>query len=356
MPLPSNARSPLTPRDCAQCRQSIRQGSHSFFIASLLLPVDVREPAYAIYAFCRMADDMIDQAGGGPEAIAELTARLDNIYRGRPANHFVDRSFAETVARFAIPQAIPAALIEGLAWDADGRTYDTLGDLENYAARVAGTVGVMMTLVMARRDPFVLARAADLGVAMQLTNIARDIGEDARAGRNYLPEEWLRREGLSKIAAIKPDGARSETVRRMTLRLLDRAEFLYDRALPGIAELPADCRRGIQASRLLYHAIGDEIRAGVDSIHERAIISKRRKISLALKAAAMPLPSPDGLNQPSLPATRFLIDAVEAEARSPRLETLPPWWRYDARVVRMLQLLGAFKARREPDGAAQLEG
>ena len=99
-----------------------------------------------------------------------------------------------------IPRALPEALLEGFAWDAAGRRYETLDEVEHYAARVAGCVGAMMTLVMGRRDPAILARACDLGVAMQLTNICRDVGEDARAGRLYLPLAWLRDNG------IDPDG------------------------------------------------------------------------------------------------------------------------------------------------------
>ena len=197
MPQHSQVEPHSTPANCAACRTSIRQGSQSFYIASLLLPVEIREPAYAVYAFCRMADDLIDREAGGAAAIRDLGAMLDRIYSGYPGAHFVERGFADVVSTFAIPRAVPAALIEGLGWDAAGRRYDTLDDLIAYAVRVAGTVGFMMTLVMDRRDPHVLARACDLGVAMQLTNIARDIGEDAANGRLYMPGCWLRQAGVA---------------------------------------------------------------------------------------------------------------------------------------------------------------
>jgi 15-cis-phytoene synthase len=130
-------------------------------------------------------------------------SRIASIaYRGTPLPLPADRAFAETVARFDIPRAIPAALLEGLAWDAESRRYATLADLHAYAARVAGTVGVMMALVMGVREPAALARACDLGAAMQLTNIARDIGEDARAGRLYLPLEWLAEAGIDADAFL----------------------------------------------------------------------------------------------------------------------------------------------------------
>ena len=111
-----------------------------------------------------------------------------------------DRALASVIARYAIPRAVPQALLEGFAWDREGRRYETLADLTAYAARVAGTVGAMMALLMDERRPEVLARACDLGVAMQFSNIARDVGEDARAGRLYLPQEWLREAGLDPEA------------------------------------------------------------------------------------------------------------------------------------------------------------
>ena len=107
---------------------------------------------------------------------------------------------ADLMRRCAIPAALPEALLEGLAWDAEGRSYETIDELFDYAARVAGAVGVMMALIMDVRSPQALARACDLGVAMQLTNIARDVGEDARLGRIYLPRQWLREAGIDADA------------------------------------------------------------------------------------------------------------------------------------------------------------
>lgn len=170
-----------TPADFAFCRDALRRGSRSFLAASLLLPARVRAPAAALYAFCREADDAVDLACV-PD-LAPLRDRLDRAYAGRPRPGPVDRAFAEVVARFAIPRALFDALLEGFAWDAEGRRYEDFADLGAYAARVAGSVGAMMAVLMGVRAPEKLARACDLGTAMQLTNIARDIGEDARAGR-----------------------------------------------------------------------------------------------------------------------------------------------------------------------------
>ena len=132
-----------------------------------------------------------------------LNERLDRAYAGTPFETPVDRALSSVVLRFGIPRALLDALIEGFAWDAEGRTYETLSELHGYAARVAGTVGTMMAILMGRRGADALARAADLGIAMQLTNIARDVGEDARAGRIYLPLSWLRSGGISPESLVR---------------------------------------------------------------------------------------------------------------------------------------------------------
>jgi phytoene synthase len=333
-----------TPANCAARRRSIRQGSQSFYLASLLLPLAVREPAYAIYAFCRLADDLIDREQGGAAAVAELERMLDRIYAGRPRQSFVERGFADVVARFAIPRAVPDALIEGLAWDAAGRRYASLDELKAYAVRVAGTVGFMMTLAMGRRDPHVLARACDLGVAMQLTNIARDVGEDAGNGRIYLPLDWLADAGIESgawMASPKP----MPEIRRVVARLLDEAETLYGRAQSGVAALPPGSRLGIDTARLLYREIGQEILRGIDPVTTRAVTSRSRKLRLVARAiVARPFATSD-LFHPCIPQGAFLVDAV-LRAPTGRVETpAPRWWDLKARSIRMIDLLNAFSAR-----------
>ena len=308
--------------DRAACRAMIRTGSKSFFAASMLLPPKVRGDAYALYAFCRLSDDMVDVEGGRTDAIARLQARLDLAYAGQPADSAVDRAFADMIARHALPRELPEALIEGLDWDVAGVTCDGLGDTYAYSARVAGSVGAMMTVLMAVRDPAVLARACDLGVAMQLTNIARDVGEDARNGRLYLPRDWMREEGIDPdawLAAPVFDYA----IGRVVARLLRTAGKLYRRSESGIAGLPPGCRPAIFAARHIYAAIGVEIaRSGYDSVNVRAHVPMRRKLRLmgravfhALRIAAAPRA------EAALPQTQFLVDAVVAsplQAIAPR--------------------------------------
>jgi phytoene synthase len=299
-----------SPADHTACRLAIQQGSKSFFAASLLLPSSVREPAFGLYAFCRLSDDAIDIDGGSLPVLERLRERLQRAYEGRPLPLPADRAMADIVRRFAIPHALPAALLEGLAWDAEGRRYQSLADLFDYAARVAGSVGVMMTLMMGERSSEALARAADLGIAMQLTNIARDVGEDARAGRLYLPLAWLSDVGIAPESFLAAPRL-SAPLQGVIARLLAESEQLYRRASQGIAHLPMACRPAIFAAALLYAEIGRSLaRAKHDSISHRTRVGTPRKIQLLTQAAlAAPLLR-QAPPEPALAATAFLLAAV----------------------------------------------
>lgn len=309
-----------TPGDLATCREMIRTGSRSFFAASLLLPEHVRNGAYALYAFCRLSDDSVDVDHGGEGAVARLAARLDALYAGAPAESAVDRALADTVETYEIPRAPFDALLEGLTWDAVGRSCETLADVYAYAARVAGAVGAMMTALMGAREPEMAARATDLGVAMQLTNIARDVGEDAREGRLYLPREWMRQAGIDPDAWLASPSFSPE-VAAIVARLLKHADELYRRADAGIGALPPAFRPAIYAARLLYAEIGEEIaRAGYDSISRRSVVATSRKMQLLARALTRQwrAEAQPGLNDAALPQTMFLVEAISA-IRTPPL-------------------------------------
>lgn len=304
-----------SPADLAACRELLRAGSKSFHLASLLLPERVRLPAQALYAFCRVTDDLVDRSGAPRAGLAELHNRLEAIYAGRPGPHPVDRAMADLALGLHLPRALPEALLEGFAWDLDGRRYRDLTDLRAYAARVAGVVGAMMTVLMGVRDPAVLARACDLGVAMQLTNIARDVAEDARTGRLYLPLSWLEEVGLEPEAFLARPAA-GPALARILDRLLAEAEWLYRRAETGIPSLPPGCRPGIRAARLLYAEIGHELRRrGLDPSRGRTVVPARRKLLLVLAAMLASTPRRGSVDPaPPLPEAAFL---VEAAARAP---------------------------------------
>jgi phytoene synthase len=308
--------------DMDHCRAAIRAGSLSFHTASRLLPARVRDPALALYAFCRLADDAVDEGDDKARAVLSLRDRLDMVYAGRPRNAPADRAFAAVVADFDMPRALPEALLEGLAWDATGRRYGTLSGVLDYSARVAAAVGAMMCVLMRVRDADTLARACDLGLAMQLTNIARDVGEDARAGRIYLPLHWFDAAGLDPEAFLA-DPVPTPAVRAMVARLLAEAGDLYARSAAGVAALPPACRPGIHAARLIYAAIGTQVaRAGHDSITRRAHTSGARKLALLGRAvvaagAAAALPMPATLHARPAPECAFLVQAAARRGAAP---------------------------------------
>lgn len=323
-----------------ECRTLMRGGSKTFSAASLLLPAEMRAAATALYAFCRLADDAVDLAPDPIAALASLEARLDGIYAGTPAPIAADRAFAQVVARYRIPRPLPAALLEGFEWDARGRRYATFANLTAYATRVAGTVGAMMALLMGTDDAAALARATDMGVAMQLTNIARDVGEDARAGRLYLPLDWLAEAGVDADELLATPRF-SPALAGVVARLLAEADVLYARAAVGVDALSPRYRAAMHAARLLYAEIGRAVeRQGLDSVSSRAVVGwpdKARVIARALRASQRRHPADES---PALPAAQYLVTAAAGCGALPgALPRRPyPWRRLEERLVWTLEL------------------
>lgn len=313
----------IDPNDLAHCQGAIRHGSRSFHAASKLLPASLREPALALYAFCRLADDEVDLHDGKARAVERLRESLELCFAGRPRNRPEDRAFAAVIADFDLPRVLPEALLEGLDWDAQGRRYATLPELRAYAARVASAVGAMMCVLMRVRDRHALARACDLGVAMQLTNIARDVGEDAREGRLYLPLNWLQEAGVDPDALLdRPE--LSEGLAEVIRRMLGEAGVLYGRAEAGIGTLPLACRPGIFAARFIYAGIGGRLeRSGFDAIGHRARTTAGQKLGWlafsALRAGGTVVtPRSPFLYAAPLAETAFLVEAAAGRpARDP---------------------------------------
>jgi phytoene synthase len=324
--------------DLRACAATLRTGSRSFALASLFLPRRVRAPATALYAFCRAADDAIDLSDDQAASLDTLRVRLDAIYAGNP-DDAVDRAFAAVVADFALPYALPNALLEGFSWDVEARRYEDLPALIGYAMRVAGTVGVMMALLMGTRDAAMVSAACDLGCAMQLTNIARDVGEDARAGRLYLPLSWLWAEGIDpEIWLAAPQF--TPGLGRVVARLLDEAGRLYTRAEPGIARLPARCRPAIRAARLLYDGIGEAVaRAGYDSVSARAVVPAGRKFTLLAGGFG----GRSGLLLAPTEASDFLVGAVWPASSAP--PAMAPWRKVDDKIGWVVELFARLNER-----------
>jgi phytoene synthase len=296
--------------DIRACHEILTRGSKSFVAASRLLPKRLHDRTAALYAFCRVADDAVDLGTDVPAAIARLLERLDRVYAGRPEEDPVDRAFCEVVHTCGIPQAVPRALIEGFEWDAERRRYATERDLEAYCARVAATVGVMMTLLFGERSKVLLARACDLGLAMQLTNICRDVGEDARAGRMYLPLAWLAEAGLDADELIARP-VHSPALASVVKRVLALADTFYRQADHGMTLYPYDCRLGVRSARLIYAEIGRVVaKNGYDSVSTRAYTSKARKLLLLTKALPVLLWRHKSNDEPAHPEVNFLVEAV----------------------------------------------
>ena len=351
--------------DLHDCESLMRSGSKTFFAASLVLPSRVRAPATALYAFCRLADDTIDLEShlhGGPMgALHHLQQRLQRIYDGCPSPVPADRALSAVVAQFDIPKALLDALLEGFEWDLQSRRYETIAQLHDYGARVAGTVGSMMAIIMGARSPQAQARACELGLAMQLTNIARDVGEDARNGRLYLPREWMREAGLDPDAWLRAPTF-SLALGSVVSRLLAEADTLYERAALGIPALPRDCRPAIQAARLVYADIGREVeRAGFDSVSRRACVSAQRKLGLmavAFGAAAMSPARrrPGNASDPApVSAIQYLVDVASApsmvrpsaveEDISAEADSRPGKQRFDQRLLWAIGLFERLEER-----------
>jgi len=329
--------------DLQACVAMMKDGSRTFFAASRLLPPRVRAAAIALYAFCRVADDLVDNApAGDTRPLRVLADRLDAIYAGTPQDHVEDHALSLVVQQYGLPRHLLDALIEGFAWDAQGRRYDTLEDVQAYGARVAGSVGAMMCWIMGPRDAATLARACELGVAMQLTNIARDVGADAALGRLYLPRQWLHEEGLDPdawLAAPRFDTALGNVVER----LLQEADRLYACGQSGVGALPPDCRAAILAASLIYAEIGLQLRReGLNSVVRRTVVSTPRKLVLLAgawtQARFMHIPSQ---NPAPLGAIEALVQGCCAQAATAS-PSGPGWFPNRAmpeRVQWMLELL-----------------
>lgn len=273
-------------------KDSIVKGSKSFRSASRLFDPAVREDAWLLYAWCRRCDDEIDgqDHGHGHEELTteEQRRRLERLYdltrRALAGETMQDETFAafqRVALRHQLPERWPLDLLDGFAMDVDQREYRTLDDVMAYCWHVAGVVGVMMARVMGVRDAEVLRRAQDLGLAFQLTNISRDVIEDAENGRVYLPADWLVEAELKPTAEAVADPANREVVHSVTRRLLDVAEPYYDSARDGLRGLPFRSALAIAAARGVYREIGRKVsRRGGRVWGQRVVVRKPTKLWL----------------------------------------------------------------------------
>jgi phytoene synthase len=279
----------MTDAVLAASKDSIVKGSKSFRSASRLLDPAVREDAWLLYAWCRRCDDGQDHGFGHEElSETEQRRRLKSLYRqtraalaGEPMNDQTFAAFQRVALRHRLPERWPLDLLDGFAMDVEHREYRTLDDVMAYCWHVAGVVGVMMARVMGVFDAQVLRRAQDLGLAFQLTNISRDVVEDAGIGRVYLPADWLVEAGLEPTAEAVADPANRAAVHAVTARLLAVAEPYYDSARVGLRGLPFRSSMAIAAARGVYREIGRKvIRRGPGVWTGRVSVGKAMKLWL----------------------------------------------------------------------------
>jgi phytoene synthase len=262
----------------AIARATIAHHSKSFALASRLLGPRLRDQTAIVYTWCRRADDTVDTAPAGHDAIERLERELAAAYAGT-ARDPVLSAFGEVARERRIPIEYPRALLAGMAMDVEGVTYATVDDLLLYAWRVAGVVGLMMTHVFGIADDAALVPAAQLGIAMQLTNICRDVAEDWARARLYLPTELL--DGPLAFGEPLPRHEVAQA-RRDLLALADRYYRAADR---GIAALPYRAAIAVRAARSVYARIGREIARSGDAL-DRAVVPTSTKLALVAGAIA----------------------------------------------------------------------
>ena len=271
-------------------RDTIQLHSKSFAFASALIPPEARHPVEVLYTWCRRADDAIDLAR--PEerdsALARLAREMDHIYSTRPSDDALIQGMQAVVTRYRIPRAYPEELLQGMAMDARGTDYDDIETLLLYCYRVAGTVGLMMSHVLGVREPEALQNAVHLGIAMQLTNICRDIREDWENKRLYIPWSILARHGgaaLPRLLGQPLPASFGLALARSVEELLQLADAYYASADAGMRNLSWRAALSVRAARYIYAEIGIVVRRRDGDIFAgRAVVPRRRKIALALKA------------------------------------------------------------------------
>jgi 15-cis-phytoene synthase len=259
----------------------IRSRSRTFYFATHFLPRRQREGIRALYAFCRATDDLADD---GPADWAVMEAWRCQVRR--PAEEQTDPllfTWARVRQEYAVDRRYEEELIDGMEMDLNFRPYTTWAELENYCYHVASTVGLLSTPIIGLAPGVTFEQAAPyairLGIALQLTNILRDVGEDAGRGRIYLPEEDLLRFGLRKEDIAT--GVQDERFEALMKFEIERNRALYRQALPGIRLLSSQARLAVGAAALLYRAILGEIEAARYRVFcHRAHTSAMKKLAL----------------------------------------------------------------------------
>jgi phytoene synthase len=272
----------------ARAGETIRIGSRSFHMASRLFDRTTRERAWLLYSWCRHCDDQCDgqvlgQVGGAKGCVAAIEAKTRRVLAGKAVGELPFDALGQVLAECAIPERYVLDHIEGFALDAEGWRPRSEADLLRYCYHVAGAVGCMMAIVMGvdPDDEETLSRACDLGIAFQLSNIARDVRDDQEAGRCYLPTDWLAELGID---GADPFNERErERLVALVARICTLGETYEASARHGIARLPFRCRWAIHSAAGIYGGIGRRVAAlGPAAWDRRVVIPRRRKAAIML--------------------------------------------------------------------------
>ena len=307
----------------AESEAVLRKHARSFRWAAPFLPRDARRDAAVTYAFCRYIDDVVDERQSDKEALDEL-ANLANELRGDSQARPLVAAYQEIARRRGIPESAALDLLAGMQFDMNRVRVQDDAELALYCYRVAGVVGLMMAPILGTVEPSALRHAVDLGIGMQLTNISRDVGEDARRNRVYLPASRLERAGTSSDAIVSEDAAPA-AVHHVVCTLLDDAEIYYASGKQGLRYLPFRARVAIAIAAKLYRAIGHRVRGLRElSLRKRAVVSPWRKIvwvGIALIETAGSRRQSELPKAPlPLPAQIADIDRVRKHAAQPKLQ------------------------------------
>lgn len=281
------------------CRRETAEWAKTFYLGTLLMPPAKRRAIWAIYVWCRRTDELMDSPEAQARPEAELAARLDaweqrtrGLFAGEPPLDGLDLVMADTIARYPQPLQPYLDMIEGMRMDLTTTRYASFEQLELYCYRVAGTVGLMTQEVMGVDPAYTTApwserpdtseAAVALGIANQLTNILRDVGEDRGRGRIYLPQDELARFGYSEAELLA--GVLNDNWRQLMRFQLERARDWFARSEAGVRWLAPDARWPVWASLRLYRGILDVIEQ-----HDYDVFNKRAYVPMAGKLLDLPL-------------------------------------------------------------------
>jgi len=270
----------------AYCQQKAARSGSSFYYSFLFLPPERRRAITALYAFCREVDDVVDEVSDPAVARTKLAwwrREIDATFEGLP-EHPVGKALAPVVRDFGLSREQLQTVIDGMAMDLEQVRYVDFPALELYCHRVAGVVGMLAARIFGYAEPATERYARDLGIAFQLTNIIRDVGEDAARGRIYLPQDELARFGVPPSALLRREGGDGFVA--LMAHQVARARDWYARALGALPDVDRRSQRAGLAMAAIYRALLEEIeRDGYRVLDRRIALTPLRKFAIAWRAA-----------------------------------------------------------------------